>query len=56
VWFLGFRESQGLYLGVKDSKQFMLLTLLDRENEGTVILSNIRNYTPDNTAKYPRRI
>jgi len=34
----------------------MLLELLDRENEGSETLSNVRNCTPDDTATYPRRI
>jgi hypothetical protein len=34
----------------------VLLALPDRENEGNVILSDVRNYTPDDTAAYPSRI
>lgn len=56
VQFLCFKKSQCLYITVKQPKQFMLLALFDQENEGTTILSTVRNYTPDNTASYPRRI
>jgi len=38
----------------KEAKKKKLLALLDREDEGTMTLCNIRNYLPDDTTSHPR--
>jgi len=48
------RDHGAFVFRVKQAKKKKLLALLDPEDEGTMILCNIRNYLPDDTSSHPR--
>jgi hypothetical protein len=60
-FYSGFLGMQYLYLRVKQSKgsnspsfNHTLLEMLDPENEGTIILHNVQNYSPIKTVSHSR--